>query len=103
MVEVASRTGARRAKGQPPRPNNFDLDFRYSGDTTSISETFRYTANLIVNNSNNVDSFSVYFNDLYVGDDVYNIQVTSGDVVRIEVVKIEDGEFANIEVRAFLV
>jgi hypothetical protein len=103
MVEVASRTGARRAKGQPPRPNNFDLDFRYSGETTSISETFRYTANLIVNNSNNVESFSVYFNDLYVGDDVYNIQVTSGDVVRIEVVKIEPGEFANIEVKAFLV
>ena len=55
-----------------------------------------------MNDTNNVESFSVYFNDLYVGDNVYNIQVTNGDLVRVEVVKSIPGQYANIEVRAFL-
>jgi hypothetical protein len=55
-----------------------------------------------VNDTNNVESFSVYFNDLYVGDNVYNIQVTNGDLVRVEVVKSIPDQYANIEVRAFL-
>jgi hypothetical protein len=57
-----------------------------SGNTV-INEKFFYNTNLVLNNTSNILSFSVFINNDYYGDDVNEIQINNGDVLRIEVIK----------------
>jgi hypothetical protein len=103
MVEVANKTRARKAKGNPPRPNNFGFNFDFDDSTTGLTQTFAYTADLLIQNRINVDSYSVYFNGDYVGDDITTIQVSTGDVVTVDIIKNNDSEPASIQTEAYLV
>ena len=102
MFEVDFKTKARYAKGDPKRPNFFDLNINFITGQTQLSEVFRYTADLKVNSTDNVDSYSVYINNNYVGDDFSPIQVTDHDLVRFEVVKIDNNQAAFINTTAYL-
>ena len=102
MIEVATRTRARKAKGNPPRPNNFGFNFDFDSSTTGNTQSFGYTADLNVLSKVNVQSYSVYFNGDYVGDDLSTIQVTSGDVVLVEIVKDDDTQPASLQTEAYL-
>jgi hypothetical protein len=42
---------------------------------------------LNLTSTNNVDDFSVYINDDYVGDNVTKLQINTNDLVRFEIVK----------------
>ena len=103
MVEVAGQTGARKAKGEPPRPNNFDLNFRYVVGNSGLTETFAYTADIVLGETYNVDSYSVYINGDYVGDDISTIQISTGDILNLNVVKSDGTKESIIESEAFLV
>lgn len=103
MVEVAGQTGARKAKGEPPRPNNFDLNFRYVVGNSALTETFAYTADIVLGQTYNVDSYSVYINGDYVGDDISTIQISTGDILNLNVVKSDGTKESVIESEAFLV
>jgi hypothetical protein len=103
MVEVAGQTGARKAKGEPPRPNNFDLNFRYVVGNSGLTETFAYTADIVLGETYNVDSYSVYINGDYVGDDISTIQISTGDILNLNIVKSDGTKESIIESEAFLV
>ena len=103
MVEVAGQTGARKAKGEPPRPNNFDLNFRYVVVNSGLTETFAYTADIVLGETYNVDSYSVYINGDYVGDDISTIQISTGDILNLNVVKSDGTKESIIESEVFLV
>ena len=62
----------------------------------SKEETFRYTVNLKFSDSTNVDTYSVFINDDYYGDDVSEIQVNNGDVVKITITKIDTNETSSL-------
>ena len=102
LVEVDFKTKARYAKGEPARPNFFDLNINFISGVTQLSEVFRYTADLKVNSTDNVDSYSVYINNNYVGDNISPIQVTDHDLVRFEVVKIDNSKESLINTTAYL-
>ena len=102
MFEVDFKTKARYAKGEPSRPNFFDLNINFISGVTQLSEVFRYTADLKVNSTDNVDSYSVYINNNYVGDNISPIQVTDHDLVRFEVVKIDNSKESLINTTAYL-
>jgi hypothetical protein len=102
LFEVDFKTKARYAKGDPKRPNFFDLNINFITGQTQLSEVFRYTADLKVNSTDNVDTYSVYINNNYVGDDFSPIQVTDHDLVRFEVVKIDNNQEAFINTTAYL-
>jgi hypothetical protein len=53
--------------------------------------------------STNVDSFDVYINNDYFGTDVSEIQITTNDILRIDVVKTNNTLESNIEFEAQLV
>jgi predicted RNA-binding protein with TRAM domain len=63
---------------------------------TIKEETFRYTVNLKFSDSTNVDTYSVFINDDYYGDDVSEIQVNNGDVVKITITKIDTNETSSL-------
>lgn len=102
MFEVDSLNNSRKVNPQPERPNFFDFDFPYLNSVTGITEPFFYTADLKVKTLENVNSYSVFINDNYVGDDLETIQVSNGDVVTINIIKSVIGPDAFIRTTAYL-
>lgn len=92
MFEIPLLNKSRKVNPQPENPNEFDVDLLFVSGNTELSERFGYTADLMVTESNNIDSFSVYINDNYVGDDLSKIQVNTNDLVRFVAVKDNAGE-----------
>src|SRR5210317_524387 len=62
MFEIPQLNKARKVNPQPENPNVFPVDLLFVSGNTELSERFRYTADLIVERDDNVDSFSVYIN-----------------------------------------
>ena len=62
-----------------------------------------YTANLTWLSSDNVESYDVYINEDYYGTDVQKIQITTNDVLRIDVIKTDDTLESSIKFDNILV
>ncbi len=102
MYEVSTRTKNRKADMHPPNPDEFDLDIQFLNSNTEISELFSYTADIILDETINVDSFSVYINDNYIGDDVSKVQINTNDIARFVVVREDNSKDAVIKTTAKL-
>jgi len=102
MFEVGTRTKSRKAEMWPPS-NQFELNIQFLNSVTTISELFNYTADINVGDSENVDSYSVYINDNYIGDDVGLIQISTNDRLKIDVVKTDNTKDAVIFTTATLI
>ena len=63
---------------------------------STISQLYNYTANLILGETKNVQSFDVYINNEYYGSDVNEIQVNTKDVVKLVVTKLDDTQESTI-------
>jgi hypothetical protein len=103
MFEVDTKVKSRRVVNNPPRPDNFDLDISFLSGVTQISEVFRYTADIRVESTENINDYSVYINNNYVGDDLSLIQVNDGDTLKIIVTKTDNTKIAFIKTTAYLV
>jgi len=55
--------------------------------TTTLTQLFSYIVDIKIGGTTNVDSFDVYINDDYYGSDLELIQINSGDVLRLDIVK----------------
>jgi hypothetical protein len=102
MFEVDLKNKKRKTKIEPPRPDNFDLDIRFVSGNTQVSELFKYTADIVVENTDNVSSYSVFINNNYVGDDISKIQITNGDTLKIIVTKNNVSDSASIKTVTYL-
>ena len=102
MFEVSTRTTNRKAESYPPSPNEFELDIKFIGNNTETNELLSYTANLTVTRTVNIDSYSVYINNNYVGDDISKIQINTNDLLKINVVKTNPSSDAVIYTTAKL-
>jgi predicted RNA-binding protein len=69
----------------------------------TLSDIVAYTANLSFGTWSNVESFDVYINGDYFGTDVQNIQITTNDVLRIDVVKTDETKESSIQFDNILV
>ena len=58
--------------------------------TTTLTQLFSYIVDIKIGSTTNIDSFDVYINDDYYGSDLELIQINSGDVLRIDVVKTDN-------------
>jgi hypothetical protein len=103
MFEVDTKTRKRKTKIEPPRPDNFDLDITFVSGNTQISELFKYTADIIVESTDNLLSYSVYINNNYVGDDIEKIQITNGDTLKFIVTKNNVSDSATIKTVAYII
>lgn len=96
LLEVNTFNRKKRAKKEPSNPTNFDLDVIFPIGIDSLSEVYRYMVDMVITDSNNIDSYSVYINDNYIGDDVEKIQINTNDELRIDVVKTDNSKIANL-------
>ena len=70
--------------------------FEYKDGSISEDYVFEYTCDLYFTQSTNIDQYSVFINNEYYGDDVDNIQINNGDVLRIDIIKGELTETPTI-------
>jgi hypothetical protein len=85
VVEINTKT-TRRSKLKKEETGPGSQALFLIGNTT-LTQLFNYIVDIKIGNSTNIDSFDVYINDDYYGSDLELIQINSGDVLRIEVVK----------------
>jgi hypothetical protein len=89
LLETSNSKRRRPKRVYPENATEFPLTFNFAVGESAYTETYNYTANFNYSSNINVDSWDVYLNDYYYGQNVYTIQVTSGDVVRFEITPVD--------------
>jgi len=97
IFELDVSSFRQKKRREPENPDSFLSNILFVAGTNILSERIDFTADLSFVNSNNVDTYEVYINDDYYGSDAQRIQITTNDVLRIEVVKNDNTKDANIE------
>ena len=94
IYETETKTKKRRQKkGEPTPPSVKRYDFATGITATQVIETFDYNVNLRFVDSDNVSNgtppsgYDVFINSLYYGNDVREIQINSGDELKIDIYK----------------
>lgn len=105
MFEVDTQVPVgRRAQTIPSNPDEFTYNLYYTETNTSlIDNEVDYRINLSLVNTKNVTTFFVFINGDYYGEDLQNIQLNTGDILRVDVVKTTPNQEANVEFEAKLV
>jgi len=94
LLETDVSSSSKRFNNPNKNSDQFDLNINFATGITALTETYRYTADIKIINSENVDSFSIYINGNYYGDDMTEISVNTNDVVVIEIVKDDNSKEA---------
>jgi len=103
IMEIDTSTFKQRRKKSPENPDEFLSNFYYVVGNNDLSDVVAYTANLTWASSTNVESYDVYINEDYYGTDVQKIQITTNDILRIQIVKQDDTLESNIKFDNILV
>ena len=96
LIEMDTTTRKQKRNQFPKNPDEFKLDFLFVTGNTTLIDIIDFRADMSVANSDNVETFDVYINDNYYGSDVEVIQITTNDILRIEVTKLNNNNEALI-------
>jgi hypothetical protein len=96
IFEIDQSLRSKRRDEFPENPDNFQFVFTYVVGNSVLNDLIEFTANMNFVRSNNVNSYDVYINGDYYGTDIEVIQITTNDALRIEVVKNNPSEEAEI-------
>ena len=96
LIEMDTTTRKQKRNQFPKNPDEFKLDFLFVTGNTTLIDIIDFRADMSVANSDNVETFDVYINDNYYGSDVEVIKITTNDVLRIEVTKLNNNNEALI-------
>jgi hypothetical protein len=102
VVELDEKV-SRKQKKNNSNPSSTTLDVLFLVGNSVISQLFDYTVNLNLGDTFNVEHFQVYINNLYYGEDISQIQVNTGDVVRITITKNDDSLESKIQFNNLLI
>ena len=97
LMELDTSTFKKKRKQFPENPGQFLTNFLFVTGNTVLNERIDFTADLSFVNSINVDAYDVYINDNYYGSDVQKIQITTNDILRVEVSKTNNLEESQIK------
>jgi hypothetical protein len=103
IMELDTTSPNRRRDKFPKNPNEFLENYLFVVGNSSLNDVVAYTANLSFLTSSNVESYDVYINGDYFGSDVQNIQITTNDILRIDIVKTDDNLESTIQFNNILV
>ena len=103
IMELDTSTLRRRRDRFLTNENEFLSNYLFVVGNDSLSDVVAYTANLTWADSTNVESYDVYINGDFYGTDVQKIQITTNDVLRIDVVKNDDTQESTIKFDNLLV
>ena len=90
LFEVDTRVPNKKRNKFPKNPDEFNFKFLFLSGVTILVDTIDFTANMSLVGTDNVQSYDVYINNNYYGSDVNVIQITTNDVLRVEVTKTDN-------------
>jgi len=96
LVELETSTRKQRANKFPKNPDNFEMEFLFVSGNTTLTDMIEFSANMSLVGSDNIDTYDVYINDDYYGSDVPVIQITTNDILRFEVTKLDNTKESKI-------
>ena len=96
LMEIDTSTRKQRANKFPKNPDEFSIKFLFVSGNTTLIDMIDFTANMSLVGTDNIDTYNVYINDDYYGSDVPLIQITTNDILRIEITKIDETQESNI-------
>ena len=86
-------------KKKKPKKNDLlplDLTFNYKIGSISFTDKIFFTSDMKVSNTENIDSYSIFINDDFYGKNINDIQINTGDILRIDVVKDDNTKESNL-------
>ena len=101
IVEVDDRTRNRKPKDSQDLNNDISVIFT-TGNTT-VNQTFNYTTDLTVLDTENVSTYDVYINKNYFGQNPSKIQINTNDVLTLTVVKNNVNQESTVILKSVLV
>jgi hypothetical protein len=101
VLEVDLNKSKKQKKSFEVESTGFDALFIVGNNT--LSQLFDYTTDLSILGTNNITSYDVYINDDYYGTDLNLIQLNTNDVLKFEIVKVDDTKDSVIYIKDSLV
>jgi hypothetical protein len=96
LIEIDTTTRKQRVNKFPKNPDEFPSEFLFVSGNTTLIDMIDFTANMSLVGTDNVETYDVYINDDYYGSDVSLIQITTNDILRIEVTKNNNTQESKI-------
>ena len=96
LIEIDTSTRRQKINKFPKNPNEFPIDFLFVSGNTTLIDMIDFTANMSLVGTDNINTYDVYINDDYYGSDVSFIQITTNDILRIEVTKNDNAQESKI-------
>jgi hypothetical protein len=96
VMEIDTSRLNKKRKKYPENPDEFPSTFLYVVGNDTLSDIIDFTADMTWIGSENISSFDVYINNDYFGTNVNKIQITTNDLLRIEVVKQDNTKEGQI-------
>ena len=72
------------------------MPFLFVSGNTSLTDRIDFTANMTLLSTDNIDSFDVYINNDYYGSDLQVIEISTNDILRIDVTKNDDTQESTV-------
>jgi hypothetical protein len=101
LVETNQSKKRKKIEKFPKNPDNIEIVATLPIGISSYTNTFEYTTNIKLDSVQNVQSYALYINNLYYGNDISQlltgeIQLNSNDILRIDVTKDDITQPSNL-------
>ena len=96
LIEIDTSSRKQKRKKYPENPDEFQMPFLFVSGNTSLTDRIDFTANMNLISTDNVDSFDVYINNDYYGSDLQLIEITTNDILRVDVIKNDDTQESTV-------
>lgn len=97
VVEVDTSLIRKRRDKFPENPSEFLSKFSYLNGNTTLSESIGYQANMTFIGADNVTNYEVFINGDYYGDNVNKIQISTNDLLTVNITKSDITKNSEIE------
>lgn len=101
---IETDTTKKRGKVKKPQPTILEQSvFEFVSGVTEQTRLYEFTCNLLSDEVVNVDTYQVYINDMYYGDDISTIQINTNDVLKIVIIPINPSITARLSFAQVLI
>ena len=97
VFETDTRSIKRGRRNEIPS-DSVEINSIFKVGINSLSERFDYITDLTIDSTTNIDSYDVYINNDPYGSDINLIQLNKGDLLRIDIVKIDNLSESTIKI-----
>jgi hypothetical protein len=99
---------SKKPRQSPENTTDYNFSLFFPSGTTSITQTFEYTADLHSVGLDNISSYTISINGLFYGQNIFQvegakIQVNTNDVLSLQIVKTDSSKSSTIGLTAKLV